>query len=90
MVNGLQMVDYETGKWTKALTFAGEPLFVPRGKEEMDGQILSYGYDSQSHTSQLVIVDAAKFEKGAVGTCQLPIHLLHSFHDCWTTNSGAG
>ncbi len=59
-----------------------EPVFTPRpgGSAEDDGWLLTVEYQAQSHTSRLVILDAADLERGPVATAELTHHIPQGFH----------
>ncbi len=59
-----------------------EPVFTPKAgaAAEDDGWLLSVEYLADSHTSQLVILDAADLERGPVATAALTHHIPQGFH----------
>jgi all-trans-8'-apo-beta-carotenal 15,15'-oxygenase len=59
-----------------------EPVFTPRpgGVDEDDGWLLSVEYLADSHTSQLVILDAKAVDRGPVATAVLTHHIPQGFH----------
>ncbi len=59
-----------------------EPVFTPKADavNEDDGWLLSVEYRADSHTSQLVILDAADLERGPVATAGLTHHVPQGFH----------
>lgn len=73
--------------------YAGESVFVParpalaatpRAAEEEDsGWLLSYVYDSATHTSEVVVLDARNLAAGPQWAVRLPAHVPPSFHGCW-------
>ncbi len=79
-------IDVETGEkqlWSAAPRgFAGEPVFVPRpnGTSEDDGWVLGLIYDSDKHRSDVVILDARDFNKGAVARLHLKHHVPYGLH----------
>jgi all-trans-8'-apo-beta-carotenal 15,15'-oxygenase len=79
-------VDVETGSkqlWSAAPRgFTGEPIFVPRpnGTSEDDGWVLGLVYDSDQHRSDVVILDAKDFNKGAVARLHLKHHVPYGLH----------
>ncbi len=79
-------VDVETGGkqlWSAAPRgFAGEPIFVPRpnGTSEDDGWVLGLIYDSDKRRSDVVILDARDFGKGAIARLHLKHHVPYGLH----------
>lgn len=59
----------------------GEPIFAPRSTREDDGWLLSMVYRTDSHRTDLVILDAQTMEHQA--TLALPHHLPPGFHGTW-------
>jgi carotenoid cleavage dioxygenase len=62
---------------------AGEFLFVPTGRAEDDGYLLSYVHDARSDTSDLVILDARDVAAGPLARVRLPTRVPHGFHATW-------
>lgn len=85
--SGLIKHDYATGvrqTWTPpAHQHAGEWLFVPAGKDEDAGYLLTYLYDDADDVSQLVIVDATAVGNGPVARITLPQRVPYGFHATW-------
>jgi all-trans-8'-apo-beta-carotenal 15,15'-oxygenase len=85
-LQGFVKVDVETGEkqlWSAAPRgFTGEPIFVPRpnGTSEDDGWVLGLVYDSDQHRSDVVILDAKDFNKGAVARLHLNHHVPYGLH----------
>ena len=63
---------------------AGAPLFVPRGRGETDGYLLTFVYDASREESDLVVLDAADLEGGPVCTVALGQHVPPLFHGIWS------
>ena len=63
----------------------GEGVFVPAspGSGEDEGWVLSYVYDAARNGSNLVILDASRFEADPVATIQLPQRVPFGFHGNW-------
>ncbi len=61
----------------------GEPIFVarPGSSAEDDGWILSMGYDSEAHTGELLVLDAA--DLSTVCRARMPHHSPLGFHGTW-------
>jgi len=80
-------IDWATGKKTVHAFAAGdnpgEPVFVPRGKEEGDGWLVTTVYRGAEDRSDFVVFDAQDVAKGPVGTAQLPRRVPFGFHGNW-------
>lgn len=60
----LYKIDVSTGKalkWEEAGCFPGEPVFVPKHPVEDEGVVLAVVLDAKTHTSFLLVLDAATF-----------------------------
>ncbi|MES2958998.1 MAG: carotenoid oxygenase family protein [Pseudomonadota bacterium] len=70
--------------------FAGEPVFVPRSAEAMEGEgwILTVVYRGGTHRSDLVVLDALNIESGPVATVHLSHHVPAGFHGNWYPAAG--
>ncbi|MBD2420428.1 carotenoid oxygenase family protein [Anabaena cylindrica FACHB-243] len=83
-------VDLESGDrqlWSAAPRgFVGEPIFVPRpnSQQEDDGWIIALVYDAEYHCSDVVILDAQDFLKGAVAKLHLKHHIPYGLHGSFT------
>ncbi len=83
----------ERGPWPVASfgagRYAGAPIFVPRpsGVAEDDGYLLTNVYDSNTHRTDIAILDAAKIDNGPLALLRLPVHVPYSFHGIWVENS---
>jgi len=69
--------------------FAGEAVFVPRGggeggREEDEGYLVFYVFDSRRQASDLVIIDAQKMEDPPLAVVHLPVRVPYSYHGAWT------
>jgi carotenoid cleavage dioxygenase-like enzyme len=60
-----------------------EPVFVARGAAEGDGWLLATVYRSETHRSDLVILDAKDLESGPIATARLPVRVPDGFHGSW-------
>jgi carotenoid cleavage dioxygenase-like enzyme len=82
-------VDTQTGTTTlwrpEQGDFAGEPVFVPRSADAMegDGWILTVVYRAGTHHSELVVLDALNLGRGSVATVHLSHHVPAGFHGNW-------
>lgn len=83
--------------------FAGEAIFVPRytfsvssqrqrtaDENEDDGWLLSYQFDAQSQTSELLIIDAKTLDAAPVARIQLPQRVPYGFHGTWIPADACG
>jgi all-trans-8'-apo-beta-carotenal 15,15'-oxygenase len=83
-------LDLESGKkqlWSAAPRgFIGEPVFVPRpgSSKEDDGWVLTLVYDAAHHRSDVVILDASDFDKGAIARLHLRHHIPYGLHGSFT------
>lgn len=83
-------LDLESGKqqlWSAAPRgFVGEPVFVPRpgSSEEDDGWLLTVVYDAAHQRSDVVILDANDFSKGAIARLHLKHHIPYGLHGSFT------
>lgn len=65
---------------------ASEPIFVATGDEEDEGYILSVVYKADTHTSELVVVDARRFEEEPVAKIPLGARVPFGFHGNFVPN----
>jgi carotenoid cleavage dioxygenase len=80
-------IDWATGK-KQMHKFAagdapGEPVFVPRGREEGDGWLVTTVYRGEAGRSDFVVFDAQDVAKGPVGAAALPRRVPFGFHGNW-------
>lgn len=54
---------------------------------EDEGWLLSYVYDQNTNTSDVVILDAQDFEGTPVATIHLPVRVPYGFHGNWVADS---
>ncbi|MBD2384836.1 carotenoid oxygenase family protein [Cylindrospermum sp. FACHB-282] len=84
-------IDLKSGErqlWSAAPRgFVGEPIFVPRpnSQQEDDGWVLALVYDAAHHRSDMVILDASDFHKGAVARLHLKHHIPYGLHGNFTS-----
>ncbi|MBK1989785.1 carotenoid oxygenase family protein [Sphaerospermopsis aphanizomenoides BCCUSP55] len=66
--------------------FTGEPIFIPRpnSQQEDDGWVISVIYNAEHHRSDVVILDASDFQKGAVAKLHLKHHIPYGLHGSFT------
>ena len=62
---------------------SGEWLFVPNGKAEGAGFLVTYVYDAAADGSELVILDAQSVEDGPLASVALPQRVPYGFHATW-------
>jgi carotenoid cleavage dioxygenase-like enzyme len=62
-----------------------EPCFVPRkaNAPEGDGYVIGVANNTNTMSSDLVIVDALRMEEGAIATVKLPFRLRGGTHGAW-------
>jgi carotenoid cleavage dioxygenase len=67
----------------------GEFVFIPRanGKEEDDGWLMGYVIDTAADTTDLVILDAQKFEGRPVASVHIPHRIPPGFHGNWVPSA---
>jgi carotenoid cleavage dioxygenase-like enzyme len=89
-LNGLLRYDLEGGAVSQAHEFGagrtpGEGVFVPAGADaaEDEGFVLAYVYDEGRNASDLVILDAQRFDGPPLATVQLPQRVPFGFHGSW-------
>lgn len=66
-----------------------EAVFVkdPAGTAEDDGWVLSYVYQPETHTSDVVIVDTREFDQDPVARIHLPVRVPAGFHGSWVEDA---
>ncbi|MEN8181927.1 MAG: carotenoid oxygenase family protein, partial [Myxococcota bacterium] len=64
---------------------AGEPVFAaaPDGRGEDEGWVLTFVYDAGRDRSDLVILDATRFDAEPVARIHLPARVPFGFHGSW-------
>jgi len=80
--------------------FAMEPFFVARKGEDLDeddGWVVALVHDADYEKSdfggrgtEMVIIDAKKFEEGPVARLRLPTYVPFGVHGSWSTDYVAG
>jgi carotenoid cleavage dioxygenase len=92
-MNVLQRLDVHNGKIDQCPMESSqglqEAMFVPRknAKDEGDGYVMAIANNYESMSSDLVIADAQKLEKGVIGTVKLPFRLRSGTHTNWYPQS---
>jgi len=86
--------DFQSGKAEShnygAQCVAGEPVFAaaPGADSDSDeGFVLSYLHDEKSGKSELVVLDASRFESAPVARVKLPQRVPYGFHGSWVADS---
>ncbi len=88
-MRGIVKYDLDSGATTNHAIAPGnqnsEPVFVPRPKAtaEDDGWLLVCVYLAATHTTDVVILDAADVAAPPVATVHLPRHIPAGFHGAW-------
>lgn len=84
---GLCHVDLETGDedvWDPGPHVrGGEGFFVPAGRDEGEGWVLTYLWDRTTDLSSLAVFDARSVQDGPVGQVHLPVRVPFGFHGLW-------
>ena len=62
---------------------AGEAYFVPGGRGEGEGWLMTYVHDHSRGSSRLVVLDATRVSRGPVAEVTLPQRVPHGFHGTW-------
>jgi beta,beta-carotene 9',10'-dioxygenase len=80
---GIVKVDVETGqteRWRESMTYAGEPVYVPRpdAEREDDGVLLSVLLEPERGASSLLVLDAADLAE--LARARVPHHVPFGFH----------
>ena len=84
--DALQKYDLQSGRVSTRRCapgeFPSEVAFVPRGADgaEDDGWLLYVLYVAATHSSTLVVLDAADIEAPPLAVCRLPTHMPYTFH----------
>ncbi|MDR3614827.1 MAG: carotenoid oxygenase family protein [Candidatus Obscuribacterales bacterium] len=68
---------------------AMEPVFVPRNNAntEDDGWLMSYVFDENTNNTDVIILDAQKFQCDPVAVIHLPVRVPYGFHGNWIADS---
>jgi carotenoid cleavage dioxygenase len=84
---GVAKQDFRTGEVEEWRSGRGrqpnEFLFVPTGRGEDDGYLLTYVYDEAKDRSDLAVLDARDVSSGPVATVHLPTRVPYGFHATW-------
>jgi carotenoid cleavage dioxygenase len=55
----------------------------PQGKTEDDGWLITFVYDQDQDTSELIILDAQNLESTAIARIEIPQRVPYGFHGLW-------
>jgi len=66
-----------------------EALFIPHGREEDSGYLMSMVYNRGSERSEVHLFDASALTDGPIATIQMPGRVPFGFHGCWVPNPEA-
>lgn len=84
---GICHLDLKTGKedvWAPGPDQrSGEGFFVPSGKAEGDGWVLTFVWDRTTDRSDLAVFDAQAMRKGPIARVKLPVRVPFGFHGLW-------
>ena len=69
---------------------AGEPVFAaaPGALGEDEGWILTFAYDPTRDSSDLLIIDASRFDQPPVARVHMPQRVPFGFHGSWIPDAG--
>ena len=88
--SGICHLDLRTGRdqrWEPGpLERAGEAFFVPAGRGEGEGWLLTYTYDRTVDRSHLDVLDAQHVAAGPVARVHLPVRVPYGFHGLWVAD----
>ena len=64
---------------------ASEPVFIPRAdaKSEDEGYLMSYVYDQDKNSSELIVLDAQNVSAEPIASIYLPQRVPFGFHGSW-------
>lgn len=87
--NGTSLVkfDLQTGRrlQVEQVGRCSEPMFVPHPKAqaEDEGWLVTLSHDEESGQSQLLVLDASRFDPEPVARVLLPVRVPYGFHALW-------
>lgn len=91
LFNGYVKHDLQTGRsWQIQLPegqYASEAPFAPRvdARDEDDGYLVSFVTDENAQRSEVILIDAKRFEEGPVCRLELPHKICSGTHSCWAS-----
>jgi carotenoid cleavage dioxygenase len=84
---GICHLDLQTGRadvWDPGPNQrSGEGVFVPAGRGEGEGWVVTFVWDRLSDRSALAVFDAQAMADGPVGRVELPVRVPFGFHGLW-------
>ena len=68
---------------------SAEPVFVPKAQSTAEdaGYLLTYIFDEQKNTSDLVILDAEDLSRPPIAQVHLPVRVPYGFHGNWVADA---
>lgn len=88
---GLCHIDTRTGEedfWDPGKNLrSGEGFFVPVGKAEGEGYVMTYIWDRTTDKSSFGVFDAQDVSSGPIGQVELPVRVPFGFHGLWVDDS---
>ena len=69
--------------------YGGEAVFAPhpRGKDEDEGWLITFVYNSRESTSELVVIDAQNVTSEPVARVLIPQRVPYGFHGAWISSA---
>jgi carotenoid cleavage dioxygenase len=89
---GVHKYDHQKGTIERHLhgpkRYGGEAVFVPRngGQDEDDGWLVTYVYDSNDGSSEMVVIDAKDIAAAPIARVLVPSRIPYGFHGAWISN----
>jgi carotenoid cleavage dioxygenase len=93
LFNGVIKYDLNTGKSPTHEfgqgCYGGEAVFVPHpgGKDEDEGWLITFVYNSRSETSELVVINAQDVTSEPVARVLIPQRVPYGFHGAWISEA---
>jgi carotenoid cleavage dioxygenase-like enzyme len=71
---------------------SAEPVFIPKegASAEDEGYLMTYVYDGNTGSSDLLILDAQDMSRPALAQVHLPVRVPYGFHGNWVPDSVVG
>jgi carotenoid cleavage dioxygenase-like enzyme len=86
-LGGICHLDVKTGEediWDPGPSRrSGEGFFVPSGKGEGEGWVMTFVWDRTTNLSSFAVFDAQAMRKGPVAEVPLPVRVPYGFHGLW-------
>ncbi len=90
-MRGIRSYDLETGAHGRFSVPAGdqnsEPVFVPSSHADGPGWLMVFVYRAESHTTDVVVLDAADLSLPPQATIRLPRRVPAGFRGAWVPAS---